>query len=590
MPTKATCNDCQIHATDVRIRQSDYLLCDNCELVRNPPRQITDTPQRKHQTKKPAQTEKATTSSTSTTDSSKSTRQSTDTNQKRAMDSAIPLSLKEATAVILEAHKDKVDQMNVQELSDFNALDLLPPIRDDIRNISPTSDLTEVANESFQIVTYLSEYAASCLASKREARLTFSPRAIADKILAQSPLRKQSNTKVDKAQPIVHLQSERKVQCISESCGKRGSETVDCSLCGHFYHRSCVGMKGRKPATWFCLFCRRMPGTMNELKSKVQELESTCAKQQHLITEQSAKIISLESAVNTMSASRPTTLTSLSSTQTDRNQEPATEQQCTKEKQPKTLIIGDSIIRDLNENGLHNTTVECLRGKKVKNIHDKLKELPIEDFSTVIIHGSTNDCTSVVGVQLAEDVYGDIVSDINSRAPNSVIGISTICPRMDNKNHQENVDKLNDKLRNLANGNGCLLIDNDDNFRLRNNSPDESTLNNDKIHLSASGTKRLLKNINERHMIIKKQTTNMKRQQHPQTPHRQAQWTKVHYPRKSHPRNNRQVNQANFTGCYFCGELNHTKQNCRYGQPLICYGCNAPGHKKQACPLSRYNN
>ncbi|XP_071949059.1 uncharacterized protein [Antedon mediterranea] len=179
--------------------------------------------------------------------------------------------------------------------------------------------------------------------------------------------------------------------------------------------------------------------------------------------------------------------------------------------EPKTLIISDSIVRDFDEDILENTKVVCLRGRRVIDIKHHLDEAPVHEFSTVIIHGSTNDCTTEADEKFAEGVYDEIFDDLKRRAPDLTIAFSTVCPRFDDGSFQAHVNKLNYKLRELSVQSGCIQINNDVNFLLNDGTVDRSTLDRRGLHLSRVGSLRLLKNINDKHRIIrdKKETQNV---------------------------------------------------------------------------------
>jgi len=393
-----------------------------------------------------------------------------------------------------------------------------------------------------------------------------------------------------------------KLQCVSNSCTKQESESgsIECSLCAVTYHKSCVGMKGRKPNVWFCILCKRMSTTVSSLKGQVKELETKAYIQDIRITEQDDKINEQERLIKSLQEENAT-LKAIMDTQkvispndeatesTDKASDPVSNNETT-----KTLLIGDSILRDINERGLDNTKVECLRGKKAEDIQQKLKETNIHEYGTVVIHGSTNDCTSIVNEQLAEMVYEEIIDDLNTRSPSTAVVISTICPRDDNSDHQENVDKLNDNLRNLAETKGCILVDNDMNFKLRNNNPDVSALDkSDRLHLSKIGTKRLISNINESHHILKPTEKTTERPKFNRTGSGKHQKNHRQQYRRNNPdhrpvqgRYTRGFANSSPRSCHYCGESNHVKRNCRFGQPLICYTCNEFGHKSNMCPFA----
>ena len=99
--------------------------------------------------------------------------------------------------------------------------------------------------------------------------------------------------------------------------------------------------------------------------------------------------------------------------------------------QQDTLLIGDSILKDVNEKGLQNTKVECKRGAKISSIKEHLdSSMRDNKYKVVIIHGGTNDCTTNdKETEDAAKTYEEMISEVKSRAPETKIIISTVCPR-----------------------------------------------------------------------------------------------------------------------------------------------------------------
>jgi hypothetical protein len=236
---------------------------------------------------------------------------------------------------------------------------------------------------------------------------------------------------------------------------------------------------------------------------------------------------------------------------------------------PKTLLIGDSIIKDINEAGLENTKVECLRGARIADIASEITDL--RSYEAVIVHGGTNDCTEDKDIELAKNALKSMVDNIHDQAHHTQIYLSTIFPRTDEEGkHQNRVDNMNTYYREIADKTEhCDIIDNDSNFKMRNNEADDNALNGSKLHLSKSGTRKLLRNLNAKRHIIK--TTTRK----PVSEHSDS-------PRTRYRDNNRErlVNNKGKAGCYFCGEQNHQKKDCKHGKPVKCHSCGGLGHKK----------
>ena len=123
-----------------------------------------------------------------------------------------------------------------------------------------------------------------------------------------------------------------------------------------------------------------------------------------------------------------------------------------------------------------------------------------------MVHAGTNNCTNERKFETAEADLRGLVDDVQRRTPNTAVILSTVCPRADaDGRHQRKVDKLNSKIRRLAESKGCLLVDMIRLFKIHNVA-DTSLLNSGKLHLNKTGTRWLLMNINKVHAIIRSST------------------------------------------------------------------------------------
>ena len=96
-----------------------------------------------------------------------------------------------------------------------------------------------------------------------------------------------------------------------------------------------------------------------------------------------------------------------------------------------TLIIGDSIIKNISETGLQNTKVVCIPGARIKDVKTTLNKLNVEDYTTIITHVGTNDCATEdehLNVDSAYKEFEDLIQAMKSKAPNTKLILSTICP------------------------------------------------------------------------------------------------------------------------------------------------------------------
>ena len=420
-------------------------------------------------------------------------------------------------------------------------------------------------------------------------------------------------------------------------------KTQECSFCGNTFHYTCVGIT-RKQTVWFCRSCKGMPVQLRELSAKVDRHEMTIERQTLLNTALAKKSQALQEQVTCMKsdlspltrtlkddkskpkpspqAAAPETSTPKGSTPTDAikkstTTESETNESTTTKTKPasNSLLIGDSIIKQINQRGLSNCEVKCLRGAQVSGVHEALRDVDVVIYDTIMIHVGTNDCTSDVNVTKASKDYTKLVDSLQSRSPNTAIVLSTVCPRSDGE-HTSRVDALNRHIRDIVARKGCIVVDNDNNFKLNDKTTDTSTLDNRGLHLSKRGTKRLLMNLNNVHKIMEITTKensesnnheSYRQRQLPSKPAARSPRNTRHahsfQPRSFQPRSfqsrgpqsqrsrrrpettrrHESQHHQEYTGCHFCGSLSHSRRNCRYEEPVECYECGHLGHLSYFC-------
>ena len=150
----------------------------------------------------------------------------------------------------------------------------------------------------------------------------------------------------------------------------------------------------------------------------------------------------------------------------------------------RKLLIGSSIIRDINPDSVPNTEVKCMRGARTENLRQFLVSNNKKYESITLVSGS-NDCAS-------ENTAGEIVDNLNNLIQTAKtfsegpVMKSSICPRTDNCDYQSKAEAVNASMSSSNSGDY-----NDPTFRLQDNSVNDGYLLPDGLHLSAKRTERL---------------------------------------------------------------------------------------------------
>ena len=267
----------------------------------------------------------------------------------------------------------------------------------------------------------------------------------------------------------------------------------------------------------------------------------------------------------------------------------------------KSLLIGDSIICGINKEGLKEHVYQHgISGAKVKTILNEIKMYDLQQFSNVVIYVGGNNASNKTDIETFEDLYGQLLEHIKEKSECRIILVNS-CPRGDT-----DTSTVNSVIRRLSEYHNTELVDSYKAFYDKSAKLIERFYSSDYIHLSDSGTRRLLGSINEKLEIVEDFTKITYRRPafrrgHKRSPARSAtqhvRRSNLIYPNQNNGQNSsassaaRHVrsnlvhpNQENGQiSCAKCGESNHETRNCRHAEQIKCYECGYYGHKSRRC-------
>ena len=276
---------------------------------------------------------------------------------------------------------------------------------------------------------------------------------------------------------------------------------------------------------------------------------------------------------------------------------------------PKVLLMGSSMIRDIDEHKLSNTKVTCLPGA---HISDLTREMKKQDTSVMydksVIIGGGNDCSSNNNIPELVAKYKELI--IATKATARSVAVASICPRGPEQT-QSCIDSLNAGIQGLCEDLGCVYTDTSDILKLKDGSINEGYYMDDMVHLTykgqnkvaqklglipadASGTYSVVSTKRPRQKQQAKQETinHIGNDQRHKTMTAKARYAPRDDTRRTHtaPWTPRDYSMKNALRCDFCAEPHHNTDRCRHQAAVKCYECGYEGHKSKFCESTRKNN
>ena len=291
-----------------------------------------------------------------------------------------------------------------------------------------------------------------------------------------------------------------------DGCKKSRLMTPDmasCLICQQKFHPVCISSQDFTPnqGSWTCIKCRNIAADLQHIRSSVAMLHSMLQKQIDMsanIAGQLSKQIAECNELKEQNSKLQRKLIKHSGFDmaelfSDDSDSSSSDRDSDDEiKITGHLLIGDSMLRDA-ETKSDDLTINSISGAQFTDVTKRLKSLKTK-YKVISIVCGTNDCATKSKEDKIVGHARKVVMAAKKKA--ETVQLCSVLPRLDQKVCITKIDSLNVQLKSLAEELNIIFINNDLNFRYRDNSPDEATLSPvDKLHLSTEGMNRLLKNL-----------------------------------------------------------------------------------------------
>ena len=439
--------------------------------------------------------------------------------------------------------------------------------------------------------------------------------------------------------------------CSSSNCVQGASAIpqaqTTCSTCQKQFHLVCVNLKKRPSSktNWNCPVCKSgINASFKRLTQAIVALQETVTelKNNHRVLSDKHDLLQNENAQLKVQLGDMQEVLGKLSKRTPNIPSLATSNENVSAPK-KTLILGDSMLREVLASSLCHAFVKSISGGTIQDIFqevDQMVNAELSSYSDIIIHAGTNDISRKTDVQAFTDSMEAIITNIMFKSPTSSVHISAICPR---SSHTVKVSEYNQSLKDLATRLTCGFIDIGPRVTYQDGTTDADKFNGDGLHLSKSGTQILTnvfieavpglkpvsesgsetyssvvkgskklanKNQNNRHFHHKSQKQDERQDRDNRQPrsHKKHEPTKherfdrVNHQQKRHANArshhkpmNRHQNRRNefksdyyhdsdqYSGCWKCGLFNHNAETCFHKFELQCRSCHNFGHKANYC-------
>jgi hypothetical protein len=263
-------------------------------------------------------------------------------------------------------------------------------------------------------------------------------------------------------------------------------------------------------------------------------------------------------------------------------------------KELEYFVVGSSMLREIRDTDVSNATIKSIGGACIQEIREEIKSLDITP-KNIITYVGGNDLDNAQNsvVDVVSD-YSLLIAEMHEKLPDTKVIISGLAPRFKDNIIKNKVKEFNTRMAAWSQENDVEFIDNEVPFELRTGEVDSSAYimkgSMPGIHLTRDGTIRLLKNFKKciPGLSLKDpvKTTVPKRTyaealKVKQTNVKQAGFRGSYHNTRTNSQGRTQQREA---VCWFCGVPGHTRDVCRYPQPLTCHSCGFQGHKQRYCP------
>ena len=218
-------------------------------------------------------------------------------------------------------------------------------------------------------------------------------------------------------------------------------DMVRCCVCAAWIHTDCVSqLEEYVPGIWPCFECRKMPAQVNSL---VTEL-TTLTRVMTTLLNENTKSTAEMNAMTKECAELKATNTELRKSTADLQQQLMDRIWTnfrTHTDNGKTLLVGTSIVKDIDDEKLVRTTVKSMSGGVISGIREAINDVT-DPYDRIIIMAGGNDCDNDEETDVENIIKKFKLLIRDAKRISKHITVGTACPRNKGKQTTDNIDSF----------------------------------------------------------------------------------------------------------------------------------------------------
>ena len=389
--------------------------------------------------------------------------------------------------------------------------------------------------------------------------------------------------------------------CINECLFNRTGESktnkmLRCCVCMEWFHFKCVNEDHKTTRIWSCYVCRKIPQLLQQLCDQMCTIRS-CMRPNNqnnqnldfvdVVKDIQSKMNILIADQKVLQAANIDLTTRLAEVSKEKdnlqkkldNTEKNMTQITSPQNENRSLLIGNSLLRNISSTDTSKLEVKCRSGSTYDSLTEELAKTD-QKYKNIIIVSGTTDCRNMEKTTaVIQESSRKLLTE--ARKHSKHVTYSSILPQIDPENTGINLktDNVNDYLKQMCNeSTNCTFIDNDCSFKLSNTNPNDALYVNDGVHVNFKGAQKLLSNLKLFENVSVKRPPRKFQQVYSygnSTDHTPG--------RDGRSATNPHGYQTRYR-CPWCKEQDHHPEDCPRRRSRACFNCKSPLHMARDCP------